>query len=122
MHMKMLIVDDEETNRELLEIIFEDEFQLKQVKSGEEALELIPEFIPDIILLDVMMAGIDGYEVCRRIRSNPDYASIIVVMVSACASERERQKGLNAGANEYIIKPFSPIEINKEIHKLLKAK
>ena len=118
---KMLIVDDEVSNRELLEIVFENDFQLMQVESGESALEVIPEFMPDIILLDVMMAGIDGYEVCKRIRDNYDHASMVVVMISARALESERQKGFDAGANDYVTKPFSIVEIKQKITEILES-
>lgn len=118
---KMLIVDDEETNREVLEVIFEDDFILQQVESGEAALDITPKFMPDIILLDIMMGGIDGYEVCRQLRSNPDYDSIIVVFVSACASESDKQKGIEAGANEYITKPFIPTKIKQKVDELMGA-
>lgn len=118
---KMLIVDDDETNREVLEVIFDQDFILQQVESGEAALEILPKFMPDIILLDIMMGGIDGYEVCRRIRSNPDYNSIIVVFVSARAEENDKQKGVEVGANEYITKPFRPAKIYQIINELMQA-
>jgi len=119
---KMLIVDDEEPNREILKFIFKDDFQLMLVESGEAALEAIPEFIPDITLLDVMMGGIDGYETCRQIRSNPDSASMIVIMISARALETDIQKGFDAGANLYITKPFSLEEIKMKVTEILTQK
>lgn len=118
---KMLIVDDEMSNREMLEAIFVNDYQLMQVESGESALEVIPEFMPDIILLDVMMTGIDGYEVCKRIRDNHDYASMVVVMVSACAFESDRQKGFDVGANDYINKPFRLVEIRQKIKEIFEC-
>lgn len=118
---KMLIVDDEMSNREMLEAIFVNDYQLMQVESGESALEVIPEFMPDIILLDVMMTGIDGYEVCKRIRDNHDYASMVVVMVSARAFESDRQKGFDVGANDYINKPFRLVEIRKKIKEIFEC-
>lgn len=118
---KMLIVDDEMSNREMLEAIFVNDYQLMQVESGESALEVIPEFMPDIILLDVMMTGIDGYEVCKRIRDNHDYASMVVVMVSARAFESDRQKGFDVGANDYINKPFRLVEIRQKIKEIFEC-
>lgn len=118
---KMLIVDDEMPNREMLEAVFENDFQLMLVESGESALEVIPEFMPDIILLDVMMAGINGYEVCKRIRDNHDYASMVVVIISARALESDRQKGFDVGANDYITKPFSLVEIKQKIAEMLES-
>ena len=109
----MLIVDDDDMNREILQEIFDDNFELIQAESGEAALEIIPEFKPDIVLLDVMMNGIDGYEVCKRIKNNPDYASMIVVLVSARAFDVDKQKGFGVGANDFISKPFSVDEIRQ---------
>lgn len=115
MNKKMLIVDDEHMNREILETVFEDSFELRLVDSGEAALEMLSEFKPDIVLLDVMMGGIDGYEVCRRIKNNSEYVSAIVVLISARAHDEDKKTGFDAGANYYVTKPFTLDEVRKVV-------
>ena len=116
---RMLIVDDSELNQEILDLIFEQLYEIKQVESGEDALEAMSTFSPDVVLLDIMMSGIDGYETCTRIRSNPDYASVIIIMVTACELESERDRVIEVGANGYVNKPFNHNEIIKMVHDML---
>jgi CheY-like chemotaxis protein len=110
---KILIVDDEKTNiKILLEILeFEDEYITKSASSGEECLAILPEFHPDVILLDIMMPGLDGYEVCRRIKNDPRYNSIKILMLSGRAMQDEIHTGLEAGADQYLSKPFGMDEL-----------
>ncbi len=111
--IKVLLVDDQEKNiKILLEILeYEDEYTTEAVYSGAECLEILPTFQPDIILLDIMMPGIDGYEVCKRIRANPDYASVKIIMLSGRAMQDEITMGMEAGADRYISKPFGMVEL-----------
>jgi len=110
---KVLIVDDEKTNiKILLEILeFEEAYVTDSASSGEECLALLPQFHPDVILLDIMMPGLDGYEVCRRIKSDPEYASTKIVMLSGRAMQNEINTGLEAGADQYLSKPFGMDEL-----------
>ncbi len=103
---KILIVEDNQINLDIFVEILEDDYDLRIATDGEQALDLVEDYMPDLILLDVMMPTMDGYEVCERIRSNNNLQNIKVIMVSARAMESERKKGLDSGANEYITKPF----------------
>ena len=105
---RILLVDDNPTNLAILEEMLEDEFDLATSTSGEEALALATEFEPALILLDVMMPGIDGYETCRRLRSHAELRNTKVIMVSAKAMVSERLQGYEVGADDYVTKPFDP--------------
>ena len=91
------------------------EFQIAEVDSGEDALRVIGDIKPDIVLLDIMMPGLNGYEVCKKMRADPSLAKMKIIMVSARAYEEERKKGLEAGADDYITKPFSVADIKKAV-------
>ncbi len=111
MRRRILIVDDHPTNVAVLQELLEDEYELETASSGEECLEKVREFGPDVILLDLMMPGIDGYETCRRIKSAPYGELSQVVLVSAKATAESRVEGYKAGADDYIIKPFDHDEL-----------
>ena len=102
----ILAVDDEPLNLMILKELFEDTHEIKLVESGEEAMEQLGKNKPNLILLDVMMPGIDGIEVCKRVRANPELSDVKVIMVSGKAMEVDVQKGLDAGADHYVSKPF----------------
>ena len=103
---KMLVVDDDEINRSILASIFKHKFQIKAVDSGEEALRVIEDFKPDIVMLDIMMPGLSGYEVCERIRENFSHEVMKVILVSAISKNEGSKKGLEVGADDYVTKPF----------------
>jgi two-component system, sensor histidine kinase and response regulator len=105
---KVLVVDDVAGNVELLAYALEDQgYDVLKVYSGLEALKVAASSKPDVIILDVMMPGIDGIEVCRQLKANPELTSIPVIMVSALESDVDLMKGLDAGAQDYIIKPYN---------------
>ncbi len=108
---RILIVDDNEINLAIIEEILEEEFELKSVTSGVETLTAVLEFKPSLILLDIMMPGIDGYETCRRLRKIESLRGVKIIMVSAKALLSERMQGYEAGANDYITKPFNAQEL-----------
>ncbi len=108
---RILIVDDSEINVEILKEILSDSYHLATASTGEECLNVIREFAPDLVLLDVMMPGISGYEVCRRIKTSPVGAFTQVILVSGKASKAERLQGYEAGADDYVIKPFDHDEL-----------
>jgi len=112
---KILIVDDVPTNILILKKILQDKYILATADSGEEALKIIPQFRPDIILLDIMMPGIDGYEVCRKIREEKRYRFIKIIMVSAKTMVDDRLKGYEVGADDYITKPFDRKELEAKV-------
>jgi CheY-like chemotaxis protein len=115
---KILIVDDDPMNIDILRDDLEELYTLRSAESGEEALQIIPEFYPDLILLDIMMSGIDGYEVCRRIRADERYNEIKIILISGRAMENERQKGYAVGADDYVTKPFEVEELVEKIRIL----
>lgn len=117
---KVLIVDDEENIVISMEfLISQAGYELQVARNGEEALDKVRSFVPDLILLDVMMPNINGFEVCRRIRENPAWQDIKIIMLTAKGREVEVTKGLALGVNSYIIKPFSTKELMAEVKRIL---
>lgn len=113
MVIKVLIVDDEPINVKLIEEIlqYEEGFQYRSTVDGESALELLDEYSPDIIILDIMMPGMNGYEVCREIKRRGRHKFSKILMVSGKTLVEERLEGYNAGADDYITKPFVDDEL-----------
>jgi len=119
---KILIVDDDPLNLEILEEILSENYIVQTESSGEDAIRVLQEFNPDLLLLDIMMPGIDGYEVCRRIRSNQRYRLLKIILVSGRSLLEERLEGYNAGADDYITKPFIDEELEAKIKVFLRLK
>ncbi len=113
MTIKVLIVDDEPINVKLIEEIleYEEEFQCRSATNGTEALAMLDDCHPDIIILDIMMPGINGYEVCKKIKENPKHKFAKILMISGKAMIEERLEGYEAGADDYITKPFVDDEL-----------
>lgn len=107
----VLIVDDEPRNQRIVSETLEGHYPVTLAATGEEAMAFLEKSSPDLVLLDIMMPGMDGYEVCRRIRGNPRLAYTKVVLVSGRAMLEERLKGYEAGADDYMTKPFIPEEL-----------
>lgn len=103
---RILIVDDDPGVRRLLVTILQSDYELAEAGSGEEALEKLPDFAPDLVLLDIRMPGIGGYETCRRIKSGPWGQRVQVVIVSAKSSREEQLQGYQVGADDYVVKPI----------------
>jgi twitching motility two-component system response regulator PilG len=119
----ILIVEDEESLLKLESILLTSRgYQVRGVTSGENALREIAENRPDLVLLDIMMPGLDGFEVCRRIKSNPSTSSIPVVMLTAKKNSQDQAKGVEAGADAYLTKPFKSVRIMEVIEALLSGK
>lgn len=122
MSKKILIVDDEPNIIFSLEFLLQREgYQVAAAANGEEALRQITEFQPDMILLDVMLPKKNGFEVCQEIRCNPAWSSIKIVMLTAKGLDTEMQKGLALGADAYMTKPFSTMELMALVRKLLET-
>ncbi|MCZ4250343.1 response regulator [Pseudoalteromonas shioyasakiensis] len=116
---RILAVDDEPFNLEIIEEILEDlDFELKMVNSGPECLEVVEEFDPQVILLDVSMPQMSGYDVCRKLKENPNTQKIIVMFVSARGTVEERMESYSVGAEDYIVKPFSHNELKLKLQHL----
>ncbi|KJS00084.1 MAG: hypothetical protein VR65_14360 [Desulfobulbaceae bacterium BRH_c16a] len=110
---KVLIVDDEPQNAKIMREIlsFHPKYDYRVAMSGEQALEILESYFPDIILLDIMMPGIDGYEVCRWVRGKKEHKLSKIVMISGMSMIEDRLKGYNSGADDYISKPFVEDEL-----------
>ncbi|MFQ5461963.1 MAG: response regulator [Phycisphaerae bacterium] len=119
---KILAVDDSPMNIAIVQKMLGDDFCVKAAINGEEALEIAREFKPDIALLDIMMPGIDGYEVCRRMRADHVMQKTKIIMISAKAMLSERLDGYAAGADDYITKPFEEAELMAKIRVYLRLK
>ncbi|UCD32095.1 MAG: response regulator, partial [Desulfobacterales bacterium] len=108
----ILMVDDNPTNLQVLFQTLESmECRMLVAKDGQTALTIADKKLPDLILLDIMMPGMDGYEVCRRLKSQPSTQHIPVIFLSALSETDDKVKGLNIGAVDYITKPFQPEEV-----------
>ncbi len=119
---RILVVDDNPTNIKIAKVMLGEIYHLATAVTGEEALRIATEFRPDIILLDIMMPGIDGYEVCRRIRDDPTLCHTKVIMVSAKAMVSERLEGYQVGADDYITKPYEEDELLAKVRVYLRLK
>jgi DNA-binding response OmpR family regulator len=116
---KILIADDNENIREALTYLLEDEgYKLWLARDGAETLTKTRDIHPDILFLDIMMPVMNGYEVCRVIKNDPDLKDIYVIMLTAKGQAAEQERGRSAGADEYIVKPFSPMEVLAKIKKI----
>lgn len=117
---KILIAEDERDIRDL--IAFTLRFAGHEVfaaANGEEAVEMAPKVNPDLILMDVRMPRMTGYEACKIMKANPDMKDIPVVFLSAKGQENEIQQGLDVGAEEYLLKPFAPDQLTKRVKEIL---
>lgn len=117
---KILIADDNENIREALTYLLEDEgYKLALARDGADTLKKVREFLPDILFLDIMMPEMNGYEVCRAIKNDPKLRNTYVIMLTAKGQVAEQERGKEVGADEYIVKPFSPMEILSKIKNIL---
>lgn len=120
----ILIVDDAPSNIQVLAETLRGDYRIKVASSGQAALDIVGKEggRPDLILLDVMMSGMDGYEVCRRLKENPGTQSIPVIFVTARDDARDEECGLKLGALDYIVKPFHPATVKARVHNLIRLK
>lgn len=119
----ILIVDDEAVNIDVLNGMLQEEYRTKVALGGEKAVQIaISEDPPDVILLDVMMPGMDGFEVCRRLKSDKDRRHIPIVLVTSLDSMMDLAKGLDSGADDFIHKPVDPIELGARVRSMLRIK
>src|SRR5574341_1638755 len=123
MPKKILIVDDEPFNLDLLEQeLCEQDYEIERANDGVEALEKVPTFEPDVILLDYMMPKMNGLEVVRRLKQEEKYRGIPVILLTAKASQEDKIKGLDAGADDYVVKPFDSFELLARVRSMLRIK
>lgn len=117
----VLVVEDEHAQREVLAYNLEAEgFKVSKAENGEEALLLVDEDNPDIIVLDWMMPNLSGIEVCRRLKTRPETRSIPIIMLSARSEEVDKVRGLETGADDYVVKPYSIVELMARVRSQLR--
>jgi DNA-binding response OmpR family regulator len=116
---KVLIVDDTEENIDILIEALGNEYDISVATDGETALESLNEEIPDIILLDIIMPDMDGYEVCRCIKENKEFSKVPIIFLTAMTDIDSRSKGFELGAADYITKPFDIFEIKNKVNNHL---
>jgi len=119
---RILVVDDTPNNVKLLaDVLTVKGFSVTTATSGEEALAAVSANPPDLVLLDVMMPGLSGYDVCRQLRANAHTALLPVVLITALDPERERVKGIEAGADDFLSKPINQAELLARVRSLLRV-
>jgi CheY-like chemotaxis protein len=117
--MKLLIADDEPPVRKLIRVTLEGEdFTILEAADGVEALTLARIELPSLMLLDVMMPGLDGVEVCRQLKADPDTKGIVVLLLTALTQKQDRERGLAAGADGWFTKPFSPLALLQRVDQV----
>lgn len=122
--IKVMVVDDEPDIVKIIKISLElANFGISECYSGEECLEKLGKGErPALVLLDIMMPGISGYETCQKIRENPAYKDMKIVMLTAKGQKGDAEEGLKVGADDYIIKPFDPYELIEQIKEIIERK
>ena len=117
----VLVVEDEPAQREILSYNLESEgFRVVRAENGEDALVMVSEENPDIIVLDWMMPNVSGIEVCRQIKSRPETRNIPIIMLSARSEEVDKVRGLETGADDYMVKPYSVVELMARVRAQLR--
>jgi putative two-component system response regulator len=120
---KILLVDDEEINLKiLLNYLVSEGYDIDTAGNGEEAVQKSKSYMPDIIILDIMMPGMDGYEACTLIKADPETKNIPIIIVTALHDRESKLKGLEAGANDFLSKPIDKTELTIRVRNLLKIK
>lgn len=119
MSRTILFVDDDPKIRELMRATLEFDFSLLEAEGGEKALEMLKAQKPDLILLDIMMPGMDGFEVCRRIKLDSETSDIPVIMLTAKGEDEDKERGRQVGADSYFTKPFSPKALLDKVNEFL---
>jgi sigma-B regulation protein RsbU (phosphoserine phosphatase) len=119
---RVLLVDDAKANLDILVEGLKSDHKLSLALNGEMALQIAARTPPDLVLLDIMMPGLDGYEVCRRLRQMPETAEVPIMFLSSLEEVQNKTRGFEAGANDYLTKPFEMLEVKARVRSLLKAK
>jgi len=123
MPTKILIVDDEPFNLDLLEQELTDQgYVIERANDGAEALQKVPSFLPDLILLDYMMPKMNGIEVVKQLKQDERYKGIPVILLTAKASQEDKVRGLDAGADDYVVKPFESFELLARVRSMMRIK
>jgi len=119
---RVLLVDDAKANLDILVEGLKADHKLSLALNGEMALQIAARTPPDLVLLDIMMPGLDGYEVCRRLRQRPETAEVPIMFLSSLDEVQNKTRGFEVGGNDYLTKPFEMLEVKARVRSLLKAK
>jgi sigma-B regulation protein RsbU (phosphoserine phosphatase) len=119
---RVLLVDDAKSNLDILVEGLKSDHKLSLALNGEMALQAAARTPPDLVLLDIVMPGLDGYEVCRRLRQMPETAEVPIMFLSSLEEVQNKTRGFEVGANDYLTKPFEMLEVKARVRSLLKAK
>jgi DNA-binding response OmpR family regulator len=116
----VLVVDDEPMARSMLRLILvRAGFEVREAEDGKAALSEVDRSLPDLMILDIMMPGIDGFEVCERLRADESTNNLPIIMLSAKTDSESVKRGLNLGANKYLTKPVGPDELTRHVREVL---
>lgn len=119
---RVLLVDDAKANLDILVEGLKSDHKLSLALNGDTALQIAAKMPPDLVLLDIVMPGLDGYEVCRQLRARPETAEVPIMFLSSLEEVQNKTRGFEAGANDYLTKPFDMLEVKARVRSLLKAK
>src|SRR4029434_3624353 len=119
---RVLLVDDTKANLDILVEGLKVDHKLSLAMNGETALQAVRRAPPDLVLLDIVMPDMDGYEVCRRLREMPETADVPIMFLSSLEDVQTKTRGVGAGGNDYLTKPFDMLEVKARVRSLLKAK
>ena len=119
---RILLVDDAKANLDILVEGLKSDHKLSLALNGEMALEIAKRTPPDLVLLDIVMPGLDGYEVCQRLRKMPETAEVPIMFLSSLEEVKNKTRGFEVGGNDYLTKPFELLEVKARVRSLLKAK
>lgn len=123
MSSRILIADDNVANRELLEAYLVNvDCELEHAVDGADTLAKVESFKPDLILLDVMMPKLSGFEVCKQLKENPETSRIMILMVTALSELGDIERGVTAGTDDFLSKPVNRVELTKRVENMLKLK
>jgi DNA-binding response OmpR family regulator len=120
---KIVIADDNDQNVELLEAYLSDfDCEIRTAHDGEETLRVVEEFAPDLLLLDVMMPRLSGFEVCKKIRANPDSKDLLILMITALNEAADFERGVQAGTDDFLTKPVNKVELLCRVRSMLRVR
>ena len=121
-HKKVLIVEDDENINNLIKVSLGEGYELRQAYEGRNAMKLIREFRPDLVVLDLMLPGVDGLDICQTVKKDPELKETVIIIVSAADAVKNRFRGLKYGADYYIKKPFEPKQLRSLTNIFMKKK
>ena len=123
MPSKILIADDNQANVELLDAYLSGrDYEIETAENGAETLEKVKSFAPDLILLDIMMPKLSGFEVCEKLKADPKTEGIMILMVSALSERGDIERAVNVGCDDYLSKPVNKFELLKRVENMLKLR